>query len=500
MRFTSAASTFLLGAVVVSNKVASAQRTCNDTLCKALSAALAEIVDTNNQGTPTNQDYLDTLDDFFLSDPLFYPRSRANDCDNDANGYKYPYPTTGTMLDNVLKAKKIRVIWSPAATPFSLKDSVTNDPTGLSVELWPLLVDRLAFQYNVPDLDFELIESPVGINDQYLFLANPSDPDCTSRAAQNGFETADFAELCSDVIGGGYAVNGPRSATNDFTCTYMPLSLNAVRTNVPLPSAYDNIVIDMQTSLVDQLRAIVSVDNPLVIAVIANSAEVNFVNGRFAKEGGGGLLDGLTMVTRDGAENIYEYADRQTNEPAGTAAHFVFGQIARLTYFRDPSIVDPLVCANCQIGLMANIEGTAFGTAKDTDDGIGECESIECTIGSDCAGSLRCAADAQADLIAAGLDGLKAYCGQIGNGNWALCFDEDKALNGRIGLGECQQACNLDSDCDAGLECANKHKQELRDANLDADKAYCPLLGPLNSDVCYDPAIAYGSSSSASSD
>lgn len=54
-------------------------------------------------------------------------------------------------------------------------------------------------------------------------------------------------------------------------------------------------------------------------------------------------------------------------------------------------------------------------------------------------------------------------------------------------LGECEYDCDRDRDCQDGLLCADKHKSELGDANLDVRKAYCGRVGRWKDEVCYDP-------------
>ena len=57
-------------------------------------------------------------------------------------------------------------------------------------------------------------------------------------------------------------------------------------------------------------------------------------------------------------------------------------------------------------------------------------------------------------------------------------------------LGKCQWDCDKDSDCQAGLICADGHKSELKQRGFDERKADCKgNLGAWNEEVCFDPEI-----------
>ena len=58
---------------------------------------------------------------------------------------------------------------------------------------------------------------------------------------------------------------------------------------------------------------------------------------------------------------------------------------------------------------------------------------------------------------------------------------------GRI-LGECDADCDVDTECEPGLLCADAHMPELDVLGWDISKAYCGNhAGKWNEEVCYDP-------------
>jgi hypothetical protein len=59
----------------------------------------------------------------------------------------------------------------------------------------------------------------------------------------------------------------------------------------------------------------------------------------------------------------------------------------------------------------------------------------------------------------------------------------------RSNLGVCQTDCDFDIDCKAGLWCADQHTDELKAAGLDGRKANCGNVGQYNFEVCFDPKI-----------
>lgn len=56
-------------------------------------------------------------------------------------------------------------------------------------------------------------------------------------------------------------------------------------------------------------------------------------------------------------------------------------------------------------------------------------------------------------------------------------------------LGLCQVDCDVDSDCQPGLWCADAHKPALTDAGYDSRKVTCGNVGEWNEEVCFDPKL-----------
>ncbi len=377
--------------------------TCNGELCQAISAALSEIQDVQSGvingvevavDSNPEQGYLNVLKDVFLVDdqgnvpdlflpqgvpPIQNPPPLAADACIIAD-HPYPTVTPGSLLDKALKKGKIRVLWVPQAVPFSFIDKGSR--AGLSLAMWELITQKISTHYGV-NVHAKFIQSPgISVNDQFAALARPDDLKCENPTPEQ-LAVASAKQIkkgCSDVIGGGYAITGPRKLLSDLTCTYMPLTMNAVISILGLPSGFEGL--NLGAPLVPQIRALFldSEGNPtnpnglsLTIAAIAGSAEVPFVRFNFGTiflDPTSPLLPGITLVQRDGTENIFGYAARQNVPAPDSGAHFVLGQIARLTYFRNPAVTDPAVCPEvgdqCKFVLMNPfaIEGTAFGTYK----------------------------------------------------------------------------------------------------------------------------------------
>jgi hypothetical protein len=75
---------------------------------------------------------------------------------------------------------------------------------------------------------------------------------------------------------------------------------------------------------------------------------------------------------------------------------------------------------------------------------------------------------------------------------WLVCtFRSSRAS--KIGLCQVELDCDIDSDCQDGLLCADAHKKELEAAGHDPRKANCPYssTGKKKSylEVCFDPKI-----------
>lgn len=128
---------------------------------------------------------------------------------------------------------------------------------------------------------------------------------------------------------------------------------------------------------------------------------------------------------------------------------------------------------------------TKAPTQKPTIGLLEECET-DCDDDVDCQPGLKCA-DGRGNFLAMNrLDRRKAYCpGSPGAANAEVCYDPKKV--NKL-LGECESDCDRDTDCKAGLLCADEHKNELAANLLDRRKAYCNVNSvPNNVEVCYDP-------------
>lgn len=53
----------------------------------------------------------------------------------------------------------------------------------------------------------------------------------------------------------------------------------------------------------------------------------------------------------------------------------------------------------------------------------------------------------------------------------------------------CEADCDFDIDCRPGLWCADQHAGELKAAGFDGRKANCGNVGQWNFEVCFDPKI-----------
>ena len=118
---------------------------------------------------------------------------------------------------------------------------------------------------------------------------------------------------------------------------------------------------------------------------------------------------------------------------------------------------------------------------------LGECE-VDCDKDADCKRGLYCASDHSYDLMYAGLNKRKAYCGhKVGKWNEEVCYDPKKVPKK---LKECEVDCDKDSDCAYGLVCAQTQKKFLQyyvdNYGYDIRKAYCDDVGKDNEEVCFD--------------
>ena len=116
----------------------------------------------------------------------------------------------------------------------------------------------------------------------------------------------------------------------------------------------------------------------------------------------------------------------------------------------------------------------------------GKC-GFDCDKDEDCGVGLLCADEHKVELAAKGWNPRKADCvGNVGRWNEEVCFDEGLIAK----LGVCEFDCDLDSDCESWLLCADEHKGELKAAGWDERKANCVgNVGAGNEEVCFDPSI-----------
>ena len=114
-----------------------------------------------------------------------------------------------------------------------------------------------------------------------------------------------------------------------------------------------------------------------------------------------------------------------------------------------------------------------------------ECE-FDCDTDDDCATGLMCADSNKGTLTYLGLDPRKAYCGKVGKWREEVCYDPSKLPTTPL-LKDCEVDCDVDSDCAYGLLCADAHKDDLMYAGYDERKAYCGDVGTWKEEVCYNP-------------
>ena len=89
---------------------------------------------------------------------------------------------------------------------------------------------------------------------------------------------------------------------------------------------------------------------------------------------------------------------------------------------------------------------------------LGEC-AVDCDVDRDCKKGLLCAAAHTKELIAAGFDKRKAYCGQVGTRYQEVCYNASLVPKPKIK--ECEVNCFVDSDCEEYLLCGRTNKAYL---------------------------------------
>jgi hypothetical protein len=134
-----------------------------------------------------------------------------------------------------------------------------------------------------------------------------------------------------------------------------------------------------------------------------------------------------------------------------------------------------------------------------TEASLKECE-WDCDHDKDCAEGLLCSDDHENDLRMQGYDPQRAYCNLDASvpRNFDVCYDPAKVtvkgpgapVEIRGNKKECEFDCDLDSECEVGLLCADEHMAELMANGFDPAKANCQGIdpGPVF-EVCFKASI-----------
>ncbi|MBI3940377.1 MAG: hypothetical protein HY315_06045 [Acidobacteria bacterium] len=308
----------------------------------AISAALAQLM-----VDPRFKDFL--LNDFGI------PAAKISD---PALCAEYPSVTQGSLLDRILEKRVIRVGFSADPIPFSFIRAGDRLPDGIAIRMWPLIVEKLSRHYG-RKIDFRLVQSHIPLNEMFTRLATADDPNCEARDREAGKESR--SDSCWDINGGGFAIDATRLTQNDFTCSYVPAILTAVRTPRDFTGSSNPLKTARQV-----FEAICDPALHPVIAAIPGSLESRFLetarrDGRFCFDRTGvNNSPTFSQIDRDGTLNVLEFAET-------TQAHLVLGTDARLLFtFRS----SPDACKTCQIieGVLSQLGGFAFGVHKTKSD------------------------------------------------------------------------------------------------------------------------------------
>ena len=253
---------------------------------------------------------------------------------------RYPERVSGTLLNQVLDRRTLRIGWIGVGVPFSF---VGPDSTlqGLAIDLWPLVLEKLSMRYGkkIEPVYVEFTDA-TGNNNMYRQLSTDGDHHCAALRLAS-------PAICYDIIGGAYAFNEPRKRVSKFTAAYYPLNMSGVRTPVVLIGKDGKrIVLDTPQRI---LAAAKNADNAMVFAALAATGEVQFLNELRQQFG-----DTFKVVTRPPDSNILEFAQE-------TPAHIVLGTNVRIYYTR---VQTPQFCTRCEVvNDLLKFDGIGFATA-----------------------------------------------------------------------------------------------------------------------------------------
>ena len=277
--------------------------------------------------------YVDVLAKYGLDLPDLQDKTLVNSTD-----YAYPEIADGSLLDQILDKKSLRLGWIAVGAPWSVPGPDPAEPIGLSVDYWDIVQDKLNAHYGTDvSLDWVEFTEETGNNNMYRWLSTAKDPDCSAEGRD--------VEGCYDVIGGAYAINARRKSISDITPAYFPLNMSVVRTNVPLPDG----VGPLETA--EQIReAMADPDIKISLAGLPDTGEDTILT-NFTKEMG----DTFIHADRTPGSNVLEFAQNATD------IHFVLGTNVRLSSTRFNS---PELCADCAfIPNLLVFGGVGFATA-----------------------------------------------------------------------------------------------------------------------------------------
>lgn len=249
----------------------------------------------------------------------------------------YPEIAAGTLLEQVVQRKELRIGWVGVGKPWSEPGPDGGDPVGLSIDFWDITMDKLSTHYGAEiEANFVEYDAQIGNNDMYKWLSSDSDKDCVALKLTS-------PENCYDVIGGAYAINKRRKAISAVTPAYYPLNMSVARTNAPL-----NKDIPLNTGE-EILAAAADKENGLIFATLPDTGESAFMKSVMEKTG-----ETFTVITRDPKSNVLEYSQN-------TEAHFVLGTNVRFAVTRAQT---PEFCADCAvIPNILRFDGVGFATS-----------------------------------------------------------------------------------------------------------------------------------------
>lgn len=291
----------------------------------AIAAAMGETIE--------DPRYIDVIEKYSLPIPVLSENPLMATTKNTS----YPEVEAGTLLDQVIQRKTLRIGYVGIGVPWSVTNPDGGDPTGLSIDFWKVALDKLSAQYNT-EIKAEYVEfnSQIGNNNMYQWLASDNDKDCVNLDLPS-------PESCYDVIGGAYAINERRKKVSAMTPAYYPLNLSAVRTLTPLNK---DIPLDTAEEI---LAAAADIENGLIFATLPDTGESAFLKLVMEETG-----ETFSIITRPPTSNVLEYAET-------TPAHFVIGTNVRMAVTRTRT---PEFCSDCEvIPNILRFDGVGFATA-----------------------------------------------------------------------------------------------------------------------------------------